>query len=263
MNRRILLSGVLAFLGAGACQTSPLGAGAPLFVLKEQSPWALVLGAESPIFALYDDGRVIFQKDAVIKSVILDRFHLDRLVDTLRLTQLPELSKHYEVAPFTDATTSLFFIFDGGRASAISVYGPIRARLTGHDGKPVDKLVPMVPAPIIEAYDAAMGFDHPKAVVWLPERVEVNLWPYEYAPDRSIVWPRTWPDLDDPTTVEHRNDFYSVYLPSSELPALKHFLSTQREKGAIEISGRKWAASLRYPFPKEEDWQSRAPPPRV
>lgn len=82
------------------------------------------------------------------------------------------------------------------------------------------------------------------------------LWPYEYAPDASIRWPMEWPGLDSPQA-SRRGDSYSIYLPGKSLDDLRAFLGTRREKGAVEVGGKKWAASHRYVFPSEPTW-SRA-----
>jgi hypothetical protein len=259
MDRRVLIGVGLALLGTASCQTKPLGSGNPLFVVKGQSPWRMALGSESPTFALYDDGNAIFQREEGFKSVTLDRRELSRLVNKLGLAELPKFAKHYAVASYTDANTHIFYVFGSPKPSVISVYGELRVRALEMDGKPVNKLVSMVPEPLITAYDVANAFDHPKATSWLPEKVEVYVWPYEYAPEPSIHWPETWPGLKDPAT-EKRGDGYSLYVPSKELPALQRFLETETEKGAVEIGGKKWAASVRYPFPKERLWESLAPP---
>lgn len=249
----------MALLGTASCQTKPLGSGYPLFVVKGQSPWRMALGSESPNFALYDDGNAIYQREEGFKSVRLHRWELSRLVNRLGLAELPKLAKHYSVAPYTDANTHIFYIFGGSKPSVISVYGELRVRALEIDGKPANKLVSMVPEPIVTAYDIANAFDHPRATTWLPERVEVYVWPYEYAPEASIHWPKTWPGLNDPST-EKRDDGYSLYVSSKELPALQRFLATKTEKGAVEIGGKKWSASVRCPFPKERLWESLAPP---
>ena len=58
---------------------------------------------------------------------------------------------------------------------------------------------------------------------------------------------------DDEQTIS-RGDSFSLFLPISEKEDLLAFLATRQKRGAIEIGGRKWAASLRYPFPREERW---------
>jgi hypothetical protein len=83
------------------------------------------------------------------------------------------------------------------------------------------------------------------------------IWPYDYAPEPSIAWPKRWPGLDAPTTLK-RAESFSLFVPSAEFESLHAFLAGRQEKGAVEIGGKKWAASLRLPFPHEDLWM----PPR-
>jgi hypothetical protein len=59
--------------------------------------------------------------------------------------------------------------------------------------------------------------------------------------------------LDSPNTIQYKN-FYSIYLPGKELTKLIEFLSTRKEKGAVEIDGKKCAVSVKYVFPAEPVW---------
>jgi hypothetical protein len=79
------------------------------------------------------------------------------------------------------------------------------------------------------------------------------IWAYDYAPDVSIHWPKDWPGIDSPSTLKRR-DAYSIFLPGAEIPRLRDFLKTQKEKGAVEIGGKKWAVSVRNAFPSEPTW---------
>ncbi len=257
-----MLAGGLALAGTAGCDVRSRAGGAPLFVLVGQNPWRLVLGSDAPTLAIYDDGVVIFQHRTGFKSVKLDASELEQLKQRLGFVTLPTFAKHYELVNFTDATTSIFYVFNGPIPAVISIYGPLRADVVSINGKVVDQTVSLAPEPLITAFDVANAFDHPRAKAWLPDRVEVAIWPYEYAPDASIFWPKKWPGLDHPTTVRTA-DGYDLYLPSTELPDLKRFLSSRRERGAIEIEGKKWSADLRYPFPKEEAWRKHAPQPRA
>jgi hypothetical protein len=76
------------------------------------------------------------------------------------------------------------------------------------------------------------------------------IWAYDYAPEKSIVWPEKWPDINSNST-RKRGDSYSIYLPYSEKGNYKEFIATRSEKGAVEINGKKWAVSTRIPFPHE------------
>ena len=69
----------------------------PLVVLIETNPWLWVLGSDSPIFALYDDGLVIFTKKegafypATYYSAVLSKSGVDSLVSSFYLSSIDSL----------------------------------------------------------------------------------------------------------------------------------------------------------------------------
>jgi hypothetical protein len=97
-------------------------------------------------------------------------------------------------------------------------------------------------------------FTPPEMQEWKPRYIEAMVWPYEYAPDESIHWPKDWPGLSSESTIKRR-DAYSIFLPGSQLPRITAFLATRKEKGAVEIDGKKWAVSVRSTFPSEPIWR--------
>ena len=149
----------------------------------------------------------------------------------------------------TDQPSQDLLIYQGKEPVFISVYGSLK------DSAVRSKL----PNEVVAAYDTLKGFHHPRSRSWLPENVEVMLWPYEYAPDPSIKWPKEWPGLNDPRTIRRGDDSFSVYLPSTSLAQLRAFLKRRSDKGAVEIDGRKWSASIRFPFPQEQLWMAPHP----
>ena len=96
--------------------------------------------------------------------------------------------------------------------------------------------------------------DYSDSQEWTPHYLEVMVWPYEYAPDTSIVWPKDWPGLNSKRSFK-REDSYSIFLDGSVLPELQKFLRKEKEKGAVEIDGKKWAVSFRSVFPSEPVWR--------
>lgn len=211
----------------------------PLVVLLESNPWATVIGSDSPRLALYDDGLVIYRAEAAFKSVKLSGPEATKLQASLNVNALACVLGHYEAEDATDQPTETIFIGRGGKLSPISVYGIPEG--------------PAVPAAMTAAYEKLVKFDHPAARTWHPEKVEVMVWPYDYAPEASIIWPKEWPGLDSPETVK-RGDSFSIYLPAADYPRLIEFLKGRNEKGAVKIGGKKWAADVRFPFPREEEW---------
>ena len=107
------------------------------------------------------------------------------------------------------------------------------------------------PEVILNLFDKITSYTHSGSKSWLPKKIEVMIWPYEYAPDASIIWPTDWPDINHPETFKRGQDLYSIFLDSMYFEDLKQFLKTRSQKGAVEINGKKWAVSFRFPFPHE------------
>jgi len=219
----------------------------PLIVMLTTDPWLMVVGSDSPTFALYSDGTAIFRTRAGLKTAKLNQTEQADLVHAFDNPDLAALAGGYEVADATDQPDNRLLVYGSKVPFYISVYGSLD-----------DKVVrAKLPRAITEVFDRLRTFHVSDARAWLPDKVEVMAWPYEYAPDQSIIWPQNWPNLNDPTT-RKRDDSYSLYLSSSELPALTAFLARRKEKGAVEIDGKKFAMSIRLPFPHEVLWMAPA-----
>ena len=215
-------------------------------ILLESNPWAMVIGSDSPAFALYEDGRAIYLTRSGYVSVKLEPGELHKFMDSLEPGSLAGLSGGYTATENTDQLRTWLFVYAGKQPAFVTVYGSlddeeVRAKL---------------PPPIVAFRDKLRSFRDARASKWLPEAIEVVIWPYEYAPEPSIVWPKRWPGLDAPTTRKGGEGSFSLYVPSAEFEPLKAFLSSRREKGAVEIGGKKWAADLRFPFPHERLWMA-------
>jgi len=244
IRRRTLLASPLA-LRLPVRAFAQDGGPRPLIVLLEANPWLMVLGSDSPSFALYEDGTAIYRAESGFQWVRLGAEERAALIDRVKPEAIAAQARFYNLSPYmSDQQTTYLFVFGPGGPKTVSIYGALR--------KP--EIRQNLPAPIADAYGVLHGFRHPRATPWLPEKVEVMIWPYEYAPEASVIWPVGWPGLKDPATVKRRDGAYSIYLPSIELPALSAFLKTRSEKGAVEIDGHKWAVSYRFPFPREKDW---------
>jgi len=218
-------------------------AGRPVLVLVEADPWLMVMGSDSPRFALYDDGLLIFRTSGGYKQVRLDAAQAKVMRDSVGFGALACHVGFYKVSDSTDEPTENFFVGRGGRLSRISVYGDLK----GGEGRR------KVAGPVVAAYDRLSAYSNSNAQDWLPSNIEVMVWPYDYAPERSIVWPKKWPGLHSSGTVRRGNG-YSLFVPSADYKELVAFLKTQRNEGAVEIEGKKWAVSLRFPFPQESSW---------
>ncbi len=216
----------------------------PVLVLLERNPWLMVIGSDSPSFALYDDRTVIYRDDSGYHSVALSEDDYDDLLRAVAEIDDPASSGFYDVAALiTDQPTNHLLLYLH-EPVYISVYGSLNS----------EAILARLPEDLRTAIGVIRSYRSDDAEPWLPDYLEVMLWDYSYAPEDSIIWPEDWPGLDDPNTQRWGEDSYSIYVPSSEREALMTFLRTRNERGAIELDGHKFSASVRYPFVGEALW---------
>jgi hypothetical protein len=208
----------------------------PVVVFIETDPWLMVIGSDSPSFAMYENGQIIYRSENGYKTVMASTEQQNQILSVM---QFGTTTRTYTASNSTDQPTNLFLLRQENALIKTSVYGALKRK----------EVRANLPAPIVAAYDKLSGFSDPAATDWLPENIEVMIWPYEYAPEASIHWPSEWPGIDAESTIK-RGDSYSIFLPSAQFEEFKSFLRTGNRKGAVEIAGKKWAVSWRLPFPR-------------
>jgi len=218
----------------------------PLVLLYVRDPWRMVIGSDSPRFALYDNGLVIYasgEKEAekAFLSRLLPMPELKELLASLDLERrLGGLDgKTIDASEKTDQPTTLICYWVNGQRKAISVYGALRS------GAPERE---RVPKPFLEVFDALTGFHAQGAKPWLPPLIEVLIWPFENSKLTPEPWPKEWPGLDDPLT-KKREMIYSLFLESKHFSDFLALGRKMRSGQAVLIGGKKWAVSYRIPFP--------------
>ena len=253
---------ILICMSAQALDIEPFKGPKPIAVLIQTDPWLMVIGSDTPMVTIYDDGQVVYLKREKEKPPLLLAKQLNTnelAVIRKKLASFGDYSKlkgYYDLAPHvTDLPETKIYLSPEDGNLVTTVYAlmisdtHLPAYSTfGGDGKS-DKL----PEIIKKLHDYLTSLDFADAKPWEPPYVEAMVWGYDYAPEESIHWPKDWPGLDSPNTLKRR-DAYSIFLPGKELPKVRDLLKTQKEKGAVEIGGRKWAVSLRYTFPGEPVW---------
>lgn len=264
MKRLTLVLAMLATVSVTAGDAvDPYAGPAPMVVWVQTDPWAMVIGADTPRLVIYEGGRAIFRdltdkRRYLYRTVVLNPDVLKSVMDHVAsLGDFSATKSHYDLAPnVTDQPTTLLYVNAGPIRLSTSVYGlftnstPLPAYTVAPSHHDADALPPSIRS--LYQYLAALQFDG--AVAWVPERVEVMIWPYDYAPQKSIHWPTGWPGLEAPDTKSWGEDSYSIYLPGELLGELEKFLRTRKPKGAVEIGGKKWAVGHRYVFPGETIW---------
>jgi hypothetical protein len=257
-----ILSLLVACTCVNALDIDPFKGPKPVAVLIHTNPWLMVIGSDTPMVTIYDDGQVIYLKREKDKrpTLLQKKITLDELTKVKKklsaFGDYSKLKRYYDLAPHvTDQPETKIYLNLDGKTSVTSVYAlmvcdtklPATTTLGGKQ-KP-DELPKTIRD--LHAYLTSLHFADAKP--WEPPYVEVMIWRYDYAPDESIHWPKDWPSLESPNTLK-RGDSYSIFLPGKELPKLHDFLKTQKKKGAVEIEGKKWAVSFRYAFSSEPVW---------
>jgi len=237
----------------------------PLVVWIQTDPWAMVIGADTPRLAVYDDGTQICLEthDGAPPAYLaakLSRAKLDEMRQhILGLGSFEGLKRQYDLTRVTDQPTAKFFLNLSEQGPVTTeVYGLMTRgiRLPAYTTSPTKDTADRPPDSILLLHKYVTGLRCEGGTTWTPTAIEVMLWPYEYAPDESIAWPRDWPGLTSPDAVR-RGDSYSIYLAGTKLDDLRQLLRARKPKGALALGGKKWAVSYRYVFPSEPVW-SRA-----
>jgi len=263
LNNALLFAFLLIASDSLAEDFNPFDGPNPIAVLIQSDPWAMVMDADTPRIVIYEGGEVIFLKKVkgvfIYHHVTLDNAGLAAFRQkTQPVTSLKTLKAAYDIKPHvTDQPEAMFYLRDDTREITTSVYGLKSAGTklpawTPQSGSPKAKVPPNE---LLELHKWLCTFGAPKSKIWTPKYVEVMLWDYSYAPEPSIQWPKDWPSLTSARAIK-RQGAYSIFLDGNLLPKLIKFLATRKEKGAIELDGKKWAVSYRLTFPSEPAWRN-------
>ena len=256
----LLFAGIALFAAVPAqAAFNPFEGPRPIAVLIEQNPWLMVIGSDVPRLAVYDNGDVIFLKQTGKDDYEFRVAHLTP--DELRSLEQKweplfnaKLKNYYDLIPgVTDQTTSKLYVSRGDQTVAINAYG-----LDCDDGPELEQAFSKVkagpPVVLFQVHRALCNLDFTQNQKWSPKYVEVMLWDYSHAIEPSIYWPKDWPNFTSERAFK-RADSWSIFFDAGDLPKLSAFLKTQKEKGAVELDGKKWSVAYRSTFPGEPVWQ--------
>lgn len=245
ITRCIRLIGIcLALSMVGQSQPLDDNYGKPVVVLYENNPWLMVLGSDTPTFALYETGRAIYKRksgEAVdIYEAKLTNAEQKGFLQSLEISDaFFKLPEEIEVSSWTDQPTNLLFIKVGDKSKRVSVYGNLRRSLDEGETRP--------PKEFLHVYEKLIGFKYANEAKWEPQSLEVMLWDYNHAPNK-IPWPKSLPDLNS-TATKKQGGMYSIFLQKHQFDEFRRYLSNLGERTAVEINGKKLAVSFRFPFP--------------
>lgn len=215
----------------------------PVLYLFERDPWLMVIGSDSPIFCLYDDGSVIVATESknLLEGFKKAQWDSEKVAEFLKDIDFEALNKNHgtmvSASDYTDQPRNELIFQYKGEMKITGVYGAL-----GGEAREA------APKAFFAVYDKIKSLKLDDAEIWLPEKIEVMIWPYEYSPEEPLIWPQGWPDLNDKAT-EKRGDSYSLFLEKEKFVPFLELYVKRRQKQALLINEKKWAVAFRIPFP--------------
>ena len=260
---RLIVAGFLLGFGgvAGALDYNPFKGPKPIAILIQTNPWLMVIGSDVPRVALYEDGQLIYlvkEKGASAHYLYKQFTEAELLAVKGRLASCGDwhnCKDYYDLVPGTDQPETQIYMDIDGQQIVTRIYGltTTGASLPAFRATGGEHWSDTLPESLVRLHEYLTQLDCADAKEWIPQYVEVMIWPYDNAPDTSIQWPAEWPGVDSEDAIA-RGESYSIFMPGDKINDLRRFLATRKDHGAVEISGRKWSVSLRYVFPSEPVW---------
>jgi hypothetical protein len=239
---------ILLFVGhISFGQTADTTFGKPIFWYQVSDPWSMFMGAEGPLFILYNSGKILFWKNGAYHFTQLDEDEKSQIISDLNLTDtLFNKSRYFNATNpdpngFIMATDNPSYTVSVNRDSLvrISVYGYISSK----------EYRKRFPSQIRQIHDFILNFETDKSYEWVPDKIEVMLSDYSNSPDIPIKWPSNWPDINSSDTRKHGENVISIYLDKKHFGQLKRLMKKRREKQAFDINGKKYYIGYRFPIP--------------
>jgi hypothetical protein len=245
-----------------AADFEPFAGPKPLVVWIQSDPWAMVIGADTPRVAIYEDGRAVFLRKTgkfwSYRTVLLAPKTLAGVKMHLRpVLALKTLKSHYNISPgITDQPEAMLYLREGTHEAATNVYGLMTTgtRLPAYTVMPSSSKATMPPAEVLKLHQWLSTLNFAGSQEWKPRYTEMILWDYSYAPQASIHWPKAWPSLTSNRAVKRKSSS-SIFLDTSLMPQVEKLMKGRKEKGALEMDGKKWAVSFRPIFASEPLWR--------
>lgn len=218
--------------------------GSPIVVLVETNPWLMVIGSDVPTISIYQYGDIIYKRADGNKvkyySIKLDTIETQDLILKLGISDsLIKMNDFVNAAYSTDQPTNeLILNFDSLYVKR--VYGNLR------NDSNARKLTPDY---FLKAFDNLIKYSNKREKEWVPDYIEIMLTDYSHSPEIPLIWPRDWPDLKSESTVIRSESLYSIYLKKEIFHDFIDLIKSLKEKQAVEINGKKFSVSYRFPFP--------------
>jgi hypothetical protein len=245
-------------------------------VLYRLNPWLNTIGSDSPVFALYSDGTVIYCKSD--STTYESNYYSATLTSRQAMRIFSDLGalsndSGYSLSNATDQPRNLLIWFrpDGSKKSVVVEGNLIRDSTANTTAKTLvgnfyisnptseqnsysESELSRIPGSVLKVFTELLSFEAKDAKPWLPTYIELLIKPGG-APG-GFEWPHDWPDLQDKFTKQRKADNYSVFLKSEHFEELKNLMA---KTPFARINGRSWSVDCRFPVPQENLLYPRGP----
>jgi len=229
----------------------------PLAVLIERSPWMVAVGSDTPFFALYDNGLVIYlhqsrDGEEVYVSEKLSSKQFKKLRNQLKPTKaFLNLKSEYVTVLGSNQPRTIFYLSDGTQSKLVTVYGPVWNRYTQRLDKVEGWRGPdNLPTILGRLCEKAKKYRHPKATVWVPNYFELMVHPNMFG-SLPRHWPKHWPGLADKLAWDH-GDLTSVFVPGADYEHVQNYAHEHSDVVPLRMGAS--ISTVRYVFPNEPMW---------
>ena len=217
-------------------------------------------------FVMYEDGVVIYPTkwkeggndgDHGFMTVRLTKGERKALLETINISTFEKLKGYYEATDAWDCPITQICVRTRTGLKSVDVYGVdhwIDPRIQGkqaHEQSLDAKVRDHTPKAFLKVFDVLTSYRHPRAERWIPETIDVVLWPT----NRNSVateWPKEWPNLKHPEVrakkVAGRLLYYLVPLSRKHW---KRIQALSREKATVRINGDLYQVGHRFRFSRD------------
>ncbi|MBK9579119.1 MAG: hypothetical protein IPO40_18785 [Fibrobacteres bacterium] len=255
----MIVSAILTLnLLLGAKPSTPVEEARPVLVLYETNALTFYPFSESPAFALYDNGEVIFtRKDPQGHGIkyFHEKLQKEEFFDFIRKTEfdtiLDESGENKSFSEDTDQPDNYVYRFSSKNVWFYRYYGDLRST-----GSPARKRAPQR---LIQLFDRLAQYAPLRGLQeWIPDQYELIAQCNE-AKGKTAPWPKSLPDLKSPITKKMDETIASLFLTKDQYQAYQAAEATRPDGLKFRISGRSCFLVTRIPFPLENLWMGLPP----
>jgi hypothetical protein len=221
---------------------------APLVFVHETNPWT---ESDGLTLALYPDGTLIYWSPAehggVFRTAGLSQEQIDEFISRADSKEFRGQQPAPAFDLSSDAPRSFIAVRRQGQPSkCFGLLGSLRGQR---------QVSPNFSPQLRAALEFLATYEHPEAVPWIPERIDVTLGPAPKSTQPDLVWPSELPGLK--AGIHNSSDgTYALRLTRDQYALLQPVLESKTPGQAVHLGNGRWTVYVHYPFPYEGQFVS-------